>query len=104
VQISLHQQLSRRERRVPQRIEKKNWSGQSPMIAPPSIEFELSDRVQAVNAGGLGVIQQMVKQLGLPASIVLLIFVSRAAKCASVWRLQKDCRQCPFILHFLTSL
>jgi hypothetical protein len=69
VKISLHQQLSRRERRVAQRIEKKNWSGQSPMIAPPSIEFELSDRIQAVNAGGLGVIQQMVKQLGLAASI-----------------------------------
>ena len=69
MKISLHQQLSRRERRVAQRIEKKNWSGQSPMIAPPSIEFELSDRIQAVNAGGLGVIQQMVKQLGLAASI-----------------------------------
>jgi hypothetical protein len=39
------------------------------MIAPPSIEFELSDRIQAVNAGGLGVIQQMLKQLGLAASI-----------------------------------
>ena len=59
MKISLHQQLSRRERRVAQRIEKKNWSGQSPMIAPPSIEFELSDRIQAVNAGGLGVIQQL---------------------------------------------
>jgi hypothetical protein len=35
VRISLHQRLSRRERRVAQRIEKKIWSGQSPMIAPP---------------------------------------------------------------------
>lgn len=36
-----------------QRIDKKNWSGQSPMIAPPPIEFELADRIQAVNGGGL---------------------------------------------------
>ena len=39
------------------------------MIAPPAIQYELADRVQATNAGGLGVIQQMVKQLSLTESI-----------------------------------
>jgi hypothetical protein len=52
-----------------QRIDKANWSGQSPMIAPPAIQYELADRVQAMNAGGLGVVQQMVRQLGLAESI-----------------------------------
>jgi hypothetical protein len=51
------------------RIDKANWSGQSPMIVPPAIQYELADRIQATNAGGLGVIQQMVKQLGLTESI-----------------------------------
>ena len=66
---NLLQKLSRRERRVMNRIDKANWSGQSPMIDPPAIQYELADRVQAINAGGLGVILQMVKQLGLAESI-----------------------------------
>ena len=67
--LNLLRKLSRRERRMEQRIDKTNWSGQSPMIAPPAIQYELADRVQAMNAGGLGVVQQMVKQLGLAESI-----------------------------------
>ena len=67
--LNLQQKLSRRERRVMQRIDRANWSGQSPMIAPPAIHYELADRVQALNPGGLGVIQQIVKQLGLAESI-----------------------------------
>ena len=69
MKLNLLRKLNRRERRVAQRIDKANWSGQSPMIAPPTIQYELADRVQALNAGGLGVIQQLVKQLGLAESI-----------------------------------
>ena len=69
MKLDLLRRLSRRERRVEQRINKANWSGQSPMIAPPTIQYELADRVQAMNAGGLGVVQQLVKQLGLAESI-----------------------------------
>lgn len=69
MKISLQRQLSRRERRVQQRIDKANWSGQSPMIAPLAIHYELADRVQAINPGGLGVVQQMVKQLDLAETI-----------------------------------
>jgi len=69
IKRSLLQKLSRRERRATQRTDKSNWSGQTPMIAPPAIQYELADRVQATNAGGLGVIQQMVKQLSLTESI-----------------------------------
>lgn len=69
MKLSVLQKLSRRERRVTNRIDKANWSGQSPMIAPPAIQYELADRIQATNAGGLGIVQQMVKQLGLTESI-----------------------------------
>jgi hypothetical protein len=69
VKQNIQQKLSRRERRVRQRIDKANWSGQSPMIDPPSIRYELADRVQAMTPGGLGVVQQMVKQLDLAESI-----------------------------------
>lgn len=63
VKNTVRNELSRRERRVMCRIDKANWSGKSPMIVPPAIRYELADRVQAMTAGGLGVIQQMVKQL-----------------------------------------
>ena len=69
MKLNLLQKLNRRERRVMQRIDKANWSGQSPMIVPPSIQYELADRVQAMNPGGLGVVQQMVKQLDLAETI-----------------------------------
>ncbi len=69
MKLNLQRKLSRRERRVMQRIDKADWSGQSPMIAPPSIQYEMADRVQAMNAGGLGVIQQMVKQRDLAETI-----------------------------------
>ena len=51
------------------RIDKANWSGQSTMIAPPTIQYELTDKIQAIGSGGLGVIRQMVKQLGLAEDI-----------------------------------
>jgi hypothetical protein len=69
VKQKVQQKLSRRERRMKKRIDKNNWSGQSPMIDPPSIRYELADRVQAMTPGGLGIIQQMVKQLDLADSI-----------------------------------
>lgn len=66
---NLQQKLSRRERRLKRRIDKANWSGQSPMIDPPAIRYELADRVQAMTPGGLGLVQQLVKQLDLAESI-----------------------------------
>jgi hypothetical protein len=39
------------------------------MIDPPAIQYEFADRMQAISAGGLGVVQQLVKQLGLAESI-----------------------------------
>lgn len=69
MQITLQRKLSRRERRVRRRIEKARWSGQSPMIAPPAMQYELADRAQAISAGGLGVVQELVRQLDLAETI-----------------------------------
>jgi len=62
-------QLEARKRRVQKRIDKANWNGQSPMIDPPTIQYELAERTQAIAAGGLGVVQQLVRQLGVAQSI-----------------------------------
>lgn len=66
---SLRKKLAARKRRTAQRIHKANWNGQSPMIDPPAIHYELAERTQAIAAGGLGVVQQLVKQLGVRESI-----------------------------------
>ncbi|WP_345327259.1 IS1380 family transposase [Novipirellula rosea] len=47
------------------RIAKENWSGSSPMITPPNIQYELADKQQAIAAGGIGTILQLSKQLDL---------------------------------------
>lgn len=62
-------QLEARERRVKKRIDQANWNGRSPMIDPPTIHYELSERTQAIAAGGLGVVQQLVRQLEVAESI-----------------------------------
>ena len=58
-----------RKRRVMERIDKAKWNGQSPMLSPPAIHYELADRIQAIAAGGIGLIQEMVKRLDLAETI-----------------------------------
>ena len=66
---SLRKKLDARKQRTAERIDKYNWNGQSPMIDPPTIVYELATRTQAIAAGGLGVVQQLVGQLGIAQSI-----------------------------------
>jgi hypothetical protein len=51
------------------RIDKANWSGQSPMIRPPRIQYELADKQQAIAAGGIGTMLELTKQLELREEI-----------------------------------
>jgi hypothetical protein len=69
VNKKLRTKLARRKRRLTERIDPKNWNGQSPMFDPPAIHYELADRTQAISVGGLGIVQQLVKRLGLAESI-----------------------------------
>jgi hypothetical protein len=69
VNQNLQRKLARRRQRLTKRIDPLNWNGRSPMFDPPAIHYELADRTQAVSVGGLGVVQQLVKQLRLAESI-----------------------------------
>ena len=69
MQRKRERQLEKRKRRAQKRIDKANWSGQSPMIDPPAIQYELAERTQAIAAGGLGVVQQFVRQRGVAESV-----------------------------------
>lgn len=65
----LKRQLAKRKVRTQQRIDPGNWSGQSPMINPPAIKYEFAEKQQAISAGGIGTILQVVKRLNLREAI-----------------------------------
>jgi hypothetical protein len=69
VNVKLRQRLRRRKRHLQQRIDKNNWDGSSPMIDTPSISYEPAERPQAIGAGGLGAIMELVQRLDLRDSI-----------------------------------
>lgn len=66
---NLRRQLKKRKQRLEQRIDKRNWSGQSPMIDPAGIKYELAEKQQAIAAGGIGCIMQVINQVGLRKQI-----------------------------------
>ncbi|MBC8288723.1 MAG: hypothetical protein H8E37_00245 [Planctomycetes bacterium] len=66
---SIRNRLKTRQRRVARRIDKANWNGQSPMLVTPAAQYELAERTHAISAGGIGVVQQLVRQLGIADSI-----------------------------------
>jgi len=51
------------------RIDKKNWSGESPMIRPGSVKYELADKQQAIAAGGIGTMLELTRRLELRKEI-----------------------------------
>lgn len=51
------------------RIDKKNWTGASPMIKPAKIQYELADKQQAIAAGGIGALLQLASRLNLRKAI-----------------------------------
>ncbi len=63
MKAKLRRQLDKRKHKVRRRIDKANWDGTSPMLGPPSIQYELSEKQHAIAAGGIGLIMQLTKQL-----------------------------------------
>lgn len=61
----LRRQLKKRKRKMQRRIDKANWSGNSPMIKTPTIKYELADKQEAIASGGIGTVMQLVNQLEL---------------------------------------
>jgi hypothetical protein len=62
--------LRNRKNRIERRLQPKNWEDRpAPMFGASNIHYEMAERAQATNCGGIGAIHLMVQRLGLPAEI-----------------------------------
>ena len=58
------------KRRIEHRLRLIDWEDQpKPMFSGTGVEYEVSDRIRAFGAGGIGLIHRMVHSLGLPEAI-----------------------------------
>jgi hypothetical protein len=66
VSRSRQQIIRKRKQRIAHRLRIRNWPEQEePMFRASNIHYEISDRFNAINCGGIGAIHKMVKSLGL---------------------------------------
>src|SRR3990167_2170018 len=62
--------LKRREQKIERRLKRKQWEDQErPMFKGRNIKYELAEKSQAINCGGIGAIHQMVQGCGLVEEI-----------------------------------
>ncbi len=58
--------LRNRKHRIDRRLQPKNWEDQPrPMLKASNIDYEMAERAQGMNCGGIGAIHLMVQRLGL---------------------------------------
>jgi hypothetical protein len=69
VNFRIRRKLAERKRRMMARLDKTKFGGECPVISASNIHYELADRTQAISAGGIGMIHQMVSRLGLADEI-----------------------------------
>jgi hypothetical protein len=69
VDAKLRKKLAARKRRIMARLDKTKFGPECPVISASNIQYELADRTQAISAGGIGMIHQMVKRLNLDSAI-----------------------------------
>ena len=65
----VRRQLHSRKRNIEKRLDKSRFPSECPVIAAANIRYEIADRTRAVSAGGIGLIHQLVRQLGLAEMI-----------------------------------
>ncbi len=67
----IRKQIESRQRRIAHRLNRFNSPGDSskPMLRGSNLQFELSDRIVGTAYGGIGLIHQFVKELGLAEAI-----------------------------------
>jgi len=68
VNARIQQQLADRKRRIAQRLD-KNDLGPTPALGASNIQYEISDRVEAIPAGGIGLVHRMVQKLELDSTL-----------------------------------
>lgn len=58
------------KRKIAKRLERKQWSDQDkPMFSASNIHYEMSDRVRAINCGGMGAFHLLAKNVGLVKAV-----------------------------------
>ena len=67
--LNIRRKLAARNRRIKKRLDKTKMGSACPVISASNIHYEIADRTQAISAGGIGAIHQMVKRLGLDQAI-----------------------------------
>ena len=65
----IRQKLAAGKHRIQKRLDKAKMGNACPVISASNIHYEIADRMQAISAGGIGAIHQMVKRLGLDQAI-----------------------------------
>lgn len=69
VNARIRRKLTARKRRIKKRLDKTRLDGECPVLSASNIHYEIADRTRAISAGGIGMIHQMVKRLGLDRAI-----------------------------------
>jgi hypothetical protein len=58
--------LQKRKRKLKKRLERRQWEPQSqPMFSAKNIQYEMADRVRAINCGGIGAFHILARNSGL---------------------------------------
>ena len=66
---SVRRKLDAKKRQHERRIKNQHSRMRSPMLRCPTTKLELSERISAVNCGGLSLVQSLVNQVGLAEAI-----------------------------------
>lgn len=65
----IRRQLKARKRRIEKRLDKSRFPDACPVISASNIDYQIAEKTQAIAAGGIGMIQLLVKRLGLDKAI-----------------------------------
>ena len=62
----LAKKLAKNKKKIQKRLARKSWkAGESPMFRGGNIQYEVSEKTRALDAGGIGIMHEMVRWLGL---------------------------------------
>jgi hypothetical protein len=71
VKAIIRRRIASRKRRLAKRLDKHNYPGDlaRPMIRSQKLHYELAGRAVGTAYGGIGLVQQLVRRLGLAETI-----------------------------------
>ena len=70
--------LRNRKKRIEHRLRELHWENQpKPMFTASNIHYEMAERIEAIGAGGIGVVHKLARELGLIHEIDQRVHVLR---------------------------